>query len=322
MDQLERWDLIIVGAGAAGLATALWAGRLGLSALVLDQADRPGGQLHLHRLPVVDYPGLPPTDPKGLAAELAAGALRLGASVRLGWTVTAIRLLAGAEDRWAVETPNGTLRTPDLVLATGLSARRLGVAGEAALWEAGLVRRPSQERDWFQGRDVVVIGGGDRAVENAVLLAPVARSVTLVHRRLELRARPALAEQLEGSGVRLLLGLTVDQIQVSGETASLTLSDGQRLVATAVCPYVGNQPNRGLLQDLLARGDQGLGPSAWAPIPSTGEVETDRLGRTGLPGLWAVGDLATPAPFQSLSRAIGDAMSVAKAILLSRGGAP
>lgn len=300
---MQRWDLVIVGAGAAGLATALWAGRLGLTALVLDRADRPGGQLHLHRLPVVDYPGLPVTEPRALAAELAAGAQRMGATLRLGCAVTAIQPLAGADGaHWQIESRDGLFLARDLVLATGLSPRPLGVPGEAELYQAGLVRRPTQEPDWFRGRDVVVIGGGDRAVENALLLGPIAQSVTLVHRRPALRARPALTERLPEAGVRLLLDLSVTQVDRSGEGACLHLSNGQSLRANAVCPYVGNAPNTGLLQGIL-------------PLNS-GELQTDRWGATSLPGLWAVGDLATPAPFQSLSRAVGDGMGVAKAILL------
>jgi thioredoxin reductase (NADPH) len=305
VDKMQCWDLIIVGAGPAGLATALWAGRLGLSALVLERADRPGGQLLLHRFPVVDYPGLPVTPPDALAEELAAGARRMGATLRFGCTVTAIEPVADPTGaRWRVQGTAGPLLARDVVLATGLSPRRLGIPGEEALYAAGLVRRPSQELDWFRNRSVVVIGGGDRAVENALLVAPVAGSVTLVHRRPALRARPALATELPGAGVRLLLGLVVRQIEVTGQIARLRLSDGQELRAEAVCPYIGNSPNSGLLAGLLPLVD--------------GEVQTDRWGATALPGLWAVGDLATPAPFQSLSRAVGDAMGTAKAILLSR----
>jgi thioredoxin reductase (NADPH) len=226
----------------------------------------------------------------------------MGAEVALGCTVTAIQPISGPDgERWQVESTSGRFVTPDLVLATGLSPRRLGVPGEDALYRAGLVRRPTQEPDWFRDRDVVVIGGGDRAVENALLLTRIAHSVTLVHRRDHLRARPALAEQLPAAGVRLLLGLSVQSIQIEAENAELTLSDGRAITAGAVCPYLGNSPNLSLLRGL------------WA-----GELVTDRWGATALPGLWAVGDLATPAPFQSLSRAVGDGMGAAKAILLSR----
>lgn len=301
--QMERhWDLIIIGAGAAGLSTALWAGRLGLGALVLESADRPGGQLHLHRMPVVDYPGLPVTEPGELAKELAAGAHRMGATLQFGCRVTAIRPISEGQLRWQVESSLGSFSTPDLVLATGLSPARLNLPGEAELHQAGLVRRPTQEPDWFRDRAVVVIGGGDRAVENALLLAPIASRVTLVHRRQQLRARAALADQLKSAGVHLLLDLTVTRFEVGAEGALLHLSDGSNLQAEAVCPYVGNLPNTSLVEGLFGS----------APL------ETDRYGQTALPGLWAVGDLATPAPFQSLSRAVGDAMGAAKAILLSR----
>lgn len=302
---MQRWDLVIIGAGAAGLSTALWAGRLGLTALVLERAERPGGQLHLHRLPVVDYPGLPVTEPAVMAAELAAGAQRMGATVRFSCTVTAIEPVDDTPPmRWRIESSDGPFLARDLVLATGLSPRRLSGPGAADLYQAGLVRRPTQEPDWFHDRDAIVIGGGDRAVENALLLGPIARSVTLVHRRPELRARQALAQHLPEAGVRLLLDKSVTRIEVVDGRALLHLSDGQTLEADAVCPYIGNGPNTDLLQGLLPVGED--------------PVEIDRWGATSLPGLWAVGDLATPAPFQSLSRAAGDGMAVAKAIVLSR----
>lgn len=301
---MQRWDLIIIGAGAAGLSTALWAGRLGLPALVLERDDRPGGQLHLHRLPVVDYPGLPVTEPQVMVEELAAGARRMGATVRYGCTVTAIQPVHDdPQVRWRIESSEGRFLARDLVVATGLSPRRLTVPGADELYRAGLVRRPTQEPDWFRGRDVVVIGGGDRAAENALLLGPLARSVTLIHRRSTLRARPALAEPLPEAGVRLLLGQSVDRIDLAAGRALLHLSDGQSIEADGVCPYIGNGPNTDLLHDLMPLGAD--------------EVETDRWGATGLPGLWAVGDLATAPPYQSLSRAAGDGMGVAKAIVLS-----
>lgn len=302
MGTSSPWDVLIVGGGMAGLSAAIWARRLGLSTLVLEREPDVGGQLHRIGFPIVDYPGLQPCRGALLAAQLKSQAAAAGAALRTTEGAQTLHVSARVCD-------NGGQReqVQALIIATGLSPRRLGVPGEGDLYRAQLVRRPSQEPDWFRTRRVAVIGGGDRAVENALLLAPLAGSVWLIHRRPDLSARPSLQARLrEAPSVRLRLGVQVTEIAVHGPSATLALSDGSELSVDAVCPYIGNQPNTDLV-----RGQLDLDP--------VGYIRTDATGQTSAPGVYAVGDVRTSPHFQSLSTAAGQAMVAAKQIALNLG---
>jgi thioredoxin reductase (NADPH) len=297
------WDVVIIGAGMAGLSTAIWARRLGLSAMVLEQEGTAGGQLQLLALPVIDYPGLEPIPGAELAARLRRQAEAAGAVVRLDAPVTAVEVATGT-----CQTPAGPVRGRALVLATGLTPRRLGVPGEQEAYRLGLVRRPSLALSWFQGKTVAVIGGGDRAAENALLLSKVAARVCLIHRRSVLRAREAFQRELRAAErVQVLLNTQVTAIAPTPHQATLCLQQGEdetALTVEALCIYIGNRPRTELVAGQVALTDQGY-------------AITDRSGRTSAPGLYAVGDVCTPPEYQSLSTAAGQAMAVAKQIALA-----
>jgi len=296
------WDVVIVGAGMAGLATAIWARRLGLRPVVLEREARPGGQLNQIGGRIFDYPGLDLPSGEALTERLMRQAEEAGVRVELGRPVTAV----SAADRTCL-TPEGPVAGRALVIATGLRARRLGVDGEQALYDGGWVRRPSHDLRWFQGRRVAVIGGGDRAGENAGLLLPVAREVHLLSRS-PLRARPNLAAPVLASP-RLVHheGATVQRFAVGPDAVRVEVrqGDGQwALEADAVCIYIGNEPN----SELVA-GQVELDPE--------GYIITDRYGQTSVPGVYAAGDVCTPPAYQSLAMAGGQAMAVAKRIALN-----
>lgn len=298
----NRWDVVIVGAGMAGLATAIWARRLGLEPLVLEREGRAGGQLNQIGGRIFDYPGLDLPSGEALTQRLVRQAEEAGATLRLGRPVSAV----SAADRTCV-TPEGPVTGRALVIATGLSARRLGVDGEQDLYRGGWVRRPSHDLPWFQGRRVAVIGGGDRAVENAGLLLPVVRRVHLLSRS-PLRARPDLtAPVLSSEKLVHHEGATVARFRTRPDAVTLDVEQSGRqwsLEVDAVCIYIGNQPN-----SQLVAGQVELDPE--------GYILTDRYGQTSVPGVFAVGDVCTPPAYQSLVMAGGQAMAVAKRIALS-----
>lgn len=298
----RRWDVVIVGAGMAGLATAIWARRLGLEPLVLEREHRAGGQLNQIGGRIFDYPGLDLPSGQALTERLLRQAAEAGAAVRLGLPVTAV----SAATRTCT-TSEGPVEGRALVIATGLRARRLEVEGEQELYAGGWVRRPSHDLPWFRGRRVAVIGGGDRAVENAGLLLPVARRVHLLSRS-PLRARPDLsAPVLASEKVAHHEGARVARLLPRREAVTLEVVQGERrweLEVDAVCIYIGNQPN-----SQLVAGQVELDPQ--------GYIVTDRYGQTSVPGVFAAGDVCTPPAYQSLVMAGGQAMAVAKRIALS-----
>lgn len=295
--QQERWNVIVVGGGIAGLSVAIWARRLGLSAAVLEQGAEFGGQLRSIAQPIVDYPGLEGTSGRDLSQRLREQAEAAGAAIRPDCTVRRI----DCHTRLC-ETAQGMLAGDAIVLATGLSPRRLGVPGEAEL----AVHRPSREPEWFRGKRVAVIGGGDRAVENALLLSPVARQVHLIVRAPRLKARQTFLGQLAGTDVRTETAVTAFRYPPGEVQLDLRrCGQNETLLADAVCIYIGNRPNT----DLVA------GQAALTP---EGYLITDREGCSSVPGLYGVGDVCTAPAYQSLATAAGQAMVVAKHILLSK----
>ncbi|MFZ5816815.1 MAG: NAD(P)/FAD-dependent oxidoreductase [Bacillota bacterium] len=306
MDRPAAWDVVIIGAGMGGLATAIWARRLGLTTLVLEQQRQAGGQLTAIAGRIVDYPGLDLPEGGALAKRLVQQAAQAGAELRLEDPALAVEA-----STLTVRSARGQVRAGAVVLATGITARRLEVAGEEELYRHRLVRRPSHDLDWFRGKRVAVIGGGDRAAENALLLAGVAAQVHLLHRGAQLRARPALAGPLAAAprvAVHLqtrVTGFTVrgGQVEVAAEQAGAPVA----LPVEAVCIYIGNRPNSQLV-------------AGQVELDAEGYIVTDRHGQSSQPGLYAVGDVCTQPAFQSLATASGQAMVVAKAIALRNGG--
>jgi len=306
--------VVVIGGGMAGLSAAIWARRLGLSVVVLERAQRPGGQLLELTAPIIDYPGVPRTPGPALAEIVYRQALDLGARILTETPVQRIDPL-----QRICHTPRGPFAGRAVILATGVRPRRLGVPGEADLYAAGLVQRPSQNLSWFRHRRVAVVGGGDRAVENALLLAPVASEVVLIHRRSRLRARETLVRQLrKESGIRLLLETQVTAFSIrrnaeglpAGANLHLIRPDGEAgLLADAVCIYIGNEPVIDLLKGLAAETPEG-------------GLQTDSYGRTSLPGIWAVGDVHLPPAHQSLATCAGQAMVAVKEIALELQSCP
>ncbi|WP_374711854.1 NAD(P)/FAD-dependent oxidoreductase [Symbiobacterium terraclitae] len=302
MTATGRWDVVVVGAGMAGLATALWARRLGLEPVVLERENRAGGQLNAIGGRVFDYPGLDLPNGDALTARLLRQAEEAGVALHLDRPVSAV----SASDR-TCETPAGPVAGRALVLATGLRARRLNVAGEEALHRGGWVRRPSHDLPWFRGRRVAVIGGGDRALENAGMLLPVADRVYLLTRGA-VRARPDLAAPvLAHPKLVHRAGATVVRFRVGPGSVLVDVAEGggqRELEVDAVCIYIGNAPNSELV-------------AGQVELDAEGYIVTDRYGETSVPGVFAVGDVCTPPPYQSLATAGGQAMVVAKRIALS-----
>ena len=187
-------DVIIIGAGAAGLSAALWCDELGLDALVLEQAAEVGGQLLRVYNRVGNHLGVEAEDGRALRDRFAAQVEEKGFDL---WTeveiesvdlrAKVVRLRSGEE-----------LRSIGLIIATGVRRRRLGVPGEEEFAGRGVLESGKRDAAEVAGHDVLVVGGGDAAAENALLLAEVCPTVTLVHRGKRLGARREFVEKIQG----------------------------------------------------------------------------------------------------------------------------
>jgi alkyl hydroperoxide reductase subunit F len=286
LDPAAVLDLLVVGAGPAGLNAALYAARKGLSVGVL--AKRRGGQV-LDTSAVDNYIGLDGVDGEGLAAKFLAHLARYEVPVLDEAEVLGYRAEAPLH---AVTLASGeTYSARALVVATGSTPRRLGVPGEAAYAGKGVSYCAICDGPFFAGRDVFVAGGGNSAVQAALDLAQIARSVTLVHRSA-LRADKVLVDRLE-SHARIAVMLKTRIVEVLGTKSmeGLRVEDvdsGERkgLSGPGLFIEIGHLPNTGAFGPHLR-------------LTDTGEIVVTPRMETSVPGLFAAGDV-TDFPYKQI----------------------
>jgi thioredoxin reductase (NADPH) len=295
-------DVIIIGSGAAGLSAAFWCDELGLDTLVLEERDAVGGQLSQIYNPIENYLGLSASNGQELLEHFTA---RLEDADFDLWTNVEI-------DRVDLKAREVSLVTGErlpaisLIIATGVRRRKLGIPGEDEFPGRGLIESGARDAELFAGKDVCVIGGGDAAAENALLLADHCPTVTLVHRGKKLSARPQFIELLKANHcltvfkeatVQRLIGndhLEAVEIKRQGALKPFQMAVGGVLIR------IGVEPNTELFAKQL-------------PLDSRGYIIAGRDHETEVANVFAIGDVANPlAP--TISGATGAGATVAKVI--------
>jgi len=294
-------ELVIVGAGPAGVAAALRARTLELDALVLEAGERPGGQLHAVHFHPHDVPGFEAGDGAVLAQDyarqLAAAAVRLRTGVR------AERLDAGGGAPAVHLAGGGRLSARAVLIASGARRRTLGVPGERELEDRGVSYSATRDRERLAGRRVVVVGGGDAAHENALLLAAAGSTVTLLVRgiaraRVEFRGRVAREAR-----IRVCEHATVLSIEGDGAVNAVRWRDGagdHEEPVEGVVIKVGVLPGTEWCRGAIATDADGFA-----------RVGADLA--TSAPHVWACGDVVRPLP-PSVAVAIGQGTQAVAAI--------
>jgi thioredoxin reductase (NADPH) len=295
-------DVIIIGAGPAGLSAALWCDELGLDTLVLEQNEHTGGQLQSIYGAVENYPGLRAKNGleffEHFSERVSEAEFDLWTNAEIenvDLKAKRVRLRSGEE-----------LQSISIMIATGVRRRQLGIPGESEFIGHGIIESPSRDRNDFAGKDVCVIGGGDAAAENALLLAEVCPTVTLVHRGKTLRARPTFAQQLQGehcitvfpeSVVTKILGNhEVEAVEILRKDALKPF----QMAVRGVVIRIGVEPNTELFREQLQLDDRG-----YALVNSRQETEVVNV--------FAIGDVSNPlAP--TISSAAGAGATAAKVI--------
>jgi thioredoxin reductase (NADPH) len=305
-------DLVIAGSGVAGLSAAVYAGRADLEPLVLE-GDEPGGQLTL-TTDVENYLGFP--DGVGGMELIQRGkeqAERFGAEFRHGRIES-----ASVDDRpLSLSLSNGeTIDTRALVVATGASARWVGAENEAELMGHGLSTCATCDGAFHRGDDLLVIGGGDSAMEEALFLARFADSVTIVHRRDELRASEIMAERarehetiefrwntglqaIHGSQAEGVTGATLLTHPEGRPTEKIDDPDTERVEVDVggVFYAVGHEPNTEFLEGTGVERDE----DGYVYTRTDGEGRP--TARTSVDGIFAAGDVADPRYRQAITSA-------------------
>lgn len=285
---MKQYDLVILGAGPAGLAAAIYAARARLETVVLDRSPMSGGQI-VNTYDVDNYPGLPGLSGAELALRLREHADALGAVFQTE-TVQAVRpgLVSGEK----AEYP-----TRAILVATGASYRTLGVPGEERLRGRGVSYCATCDAMFFRNKTVAVVGGGDTAAKDAIFLARQCEKVYLIHRRDRLRATKILDERLrELPNVEILWNSQITRIEGENVVTSVVVGD-HPLPVQGVFIAVGIQPNNALVQGVLA-------------LDAAGFVLADEDGRTSVPGIFVAGDLRAKALRQIVTAAADGANAV------------
>ena len=298
-DRPEVENVIIIGSGPAGWSAAIYTARANLKPLLLTGNDL-GGQVAI-TTEVENYPGFPEglTGPE-LVEKMRAQAEKFGATVEFDY-VTEMDV-DGPPFR--IETAGGkSYKANALIVTTGASPRKLGVPDEERLTGHGVSYCATCDGFFFRNKDLVVVGGGDSALEEGLFLTRFANKVRIVHRRDTLRASAILQKRAFSNPKIEFIWDTVvnringDHLVESVELENIKTGEISELKTDGVFVYVGHLPNNQLFGDKLAMDDEGY-------------LITDRLMRTSVPGIFAAGEIQDHR-FRQVATSVGQGVSAA-----------
>ena len=277
---MKAWDVVIVGAGPAGLAAGIYTGRSQLKTVILDQM-MPGGQLLITEQ-IENYPGFHDgITGFELSEKLRVHAEKFGAVIENGQPVSSVDLDGNL---FVVRTEGGEIKGKTLIWAAGSIAKKLNVPGEAEFIGRGVSYCAVCDGAFFKDRVVAVIGGGDSALEEALYLTKFASKVYLIHRRDKFRAVKIIQDRVKrNEKIEPVLNKVVVSINGTQFVESLTLKDTMtgettELPVDGVFIFIGNEPNVAPVVHLVETTEQGF-------------IITDEEMRTKTPGLFAAGDV-------------------------------
>ena len=289
--EIEKFDYVIIGAGCAGLASAQYAARGGLSVLVLDLAGA-GGQV-LQIADLENYPGVfPAVDGATYMMTMQKQAESFGAKI-VQAQVLSIDKTGGS---FLVKTKKASYEATCLCIATGAIHRNLEVPGEKELSGRGVSYCATCDGPFFRNKKIVVVGGGDSACSEAIYLSTISSDVSIIHRRDKFRAQQAVIDKMLEAGVKPVYDSVVKSINGEGRVQSVTIEnvktgEQSELSTDAVFIFTGMLPQTDLVEML--------------PKDPSGYILTDENMETSVPGLFAAGDVRSK-PFRQVVTAVSD----------------
>ena len=301
MTEQREYEVIIVGAGPAGMTAAMYAGRAMLNTLILERGAS-GGEL-LNTELIEDYPGFESILGHELATKFESHAKKFGAEFKQG-TVTKVR--KRPDGMFEVDTEGGpTYTAPSVIVTAGGTPIKLGVPGEVEYAGKGVSYCAICDGAFFRGHRLAVVGGGDAAVEEADFLTRYAAKVYLVHRRDELRASKILQKRLfENPKIEVIWNAVVERINGDGQglvdhvmLRDVITHEHKKLDVTGIFIFVGFRPNTGIIE-------------GHADHDEMGYLRTDTNMQTTIPGMFASGDVRSQLTRQ-VTTAVGDATTAA-----------
>ena len=295
---MKTYDMIVIGGGPGGYTAALYAVRAGLTALVVEKLSA-GGQMALTHM-IDNYPGFPEgVDGFELGQRMQQQAERFGAETALA-EVQRLELTGPVK---AVHTDSGTFYAKTVVIATGADPRPLGLPEEGALRSRGIHYCAACDGMFYRGKTVVVVGGGNSAVADALVLSRVAAKVILVHRRDALRASKVYHRSLAAAeNVEFRWNSQVVRVLQDGKVVGVRLRDVEKgteteLACDGVFVSIGRAPASALVAGQVAL-DEG------------GYILAGESTETSVPGVYAIGDVRTKAVRQVVTAVADGAVAV------------
>ncbi|MGQ2282400.1 thioredoxin-disulfide reductase [Apilactobacillus kunkeei] len=290
---MERYDVIIIGAGPGGMTSALYASRANLSVMMLDRGIY-GGQMN-NTAEIENYPGFKSILGPDLAKEMYESSTNFGAKYEYG-TVESIE---DKGDSKIVNTDQGSYEAAAVIIGTGSQYRKLGVPGEDEYGGRGVSYCAVCDGAFFKNREVVVVGGGDSAISEALYLAGLASKVTVIHRRDQLRAQKVIQDRafandkiefVWDTNVTEIVG---DEMKVTGvKTINNKTNEEGEISASGVFIYVGNNPMTEPFSNLNITDEKG-----W--------IKTNERMETSVKGIFAIGDVREKE-LRQVTTAVGD----------------
>ena len=302
MDKI--YDVVILGAGPAGLAAGLYAGRSRLSVLIIEKGQD-GGQIAITD-EIENYPGQTVEGESGpsLIARMTEQAAKFGAE-RVSDTITEVSLEGEVK---VLKSAKGEYKGKNVIIATGAHARPIGCAGEAEFTGKGVSYCATCDANFFEDFEVYVVGGGDSAVEEAMYLTKFARKVTIIHRRNELRAAKSIQEKAfknpkiefmwdsvveEVGGDDILQWMKVKNVK-TGEITTVEADEEDGMFG--VFGFIGTIPNSKVFEGVIDMDERGY-------------IKTDDDMHTNIPGVYAAGDVRIKSLRQVVTAAADGAIA-------------
>jgi len=297
---MQKERVIVIGSGPAGLTAAIYAARATLNPLVI-VGNQLGGQISI-TAEVENYPGFPDPDLTGpeLVERMVKQAERFGS--RLVYDeVSEVDFSKGSP--FYLKTNSQEYAAEAVIVTAGASPRRLGVPGEDDFIGRGVSFCATCDGFFFRGKDVVVVGGGDSALEEGLFLTKFANKVSIIHRRDELRAGPALTRRaLNNEKIEFIWDTVVDEVVGNGmvsavETTNTKSAERKQLETNGVFIYIGHYPNSKFLEGHLAMDEHGY-------------LITDEKMRTSVPGIFAAGEIQD-SMYRQIATSVGQGCAAA-----------
>ncbi|TVP83019.1 MAG: thioredoxin-disulfide reductase [Alkalicoccus sp.] len=301
MGEEKIYDVVIIGAGPAGMTAAVYTSRANLSTVMLERG-MPGGQM-ANTEDVENYPGYDHILGPDLSNKMFEHATKFGAEYKYG----DVKEIIDGKEFKTIVTGSGEVKTRSIIITTGAEYKKLGVPGEEELGGRGVSYCAVCDGAFFKEKELVVVGGGDSAVEEAVYLTRFASKVTVVHRRGELRAQKILQDRaFANDKIDFIWNHVVKEInEENGKVGSVTLvnkEDGseREFKADGAFIYIGMLPLNTPFLNLGITNDEGY-------------VVTDEGMATDVPGIYAAGDIRDKS-LRQIVTATGDGSIAAQGV--------